>query len=175
MLQQLPLNINHFHTWTSLSTSVFLIPCHLHSCCLRQNSAFSYTSRNAVAFLCINISVVKGKIWCKILNSFYMYCYWCAGKVLQISCQRSGKKYFQNSCGESKDTKPVLKVVVSSAVTNFTADNTHIYQQIRKENMPVWLTTSTINCLVKKFSLQFSLHLSLELCSNPLPIQQVFH
>lgn len=62
LLWQLPLNINHFHTWTSVSTSVFLIPCHLHSCSLRQNSVFGYTSGNVVAFLCINISIVKSKI-----------------------------------------------------------------------------------------------------------------
>lgn len=59
----------------------------------------------------------------------------CQQSIANI-CQHSGREYFQNSSGENKYTKSVLKAVVSSAVTNFMADNTHILPA-DKQNMLV--------------------------------------
>jgi len=77
--------IQTISTHGTLPTSVFLIPCHLHSCSLRQNSAFGYTSGNAVAFLHTNVSIMKSKIWPKTQEQFlYVFVLMCQQSVTNI-------------------------------------------------------------------------------------------
>lgn len=102
---------------------------------LTAKLCFWLHKQKAVAFLCINITIGKGKIWCKILKLIsYVFLLMCQQRTTNI-CQQSGEVYFQNSCGEKKCTKSVLKAVVFSAVTNFTADNTNLPAD--KQNMLV--------------------------------------